>query len=152
MIRPWGEGDIEQLRPMVHGFLREVIARGGDIADTENNCATYIGLGLGAAARGEPTTVWDEGGKLLSLCLWSALPSIFEFTKRTMFAVGAFTLPEARGHLCAKLLRDHAVARTWELGFDRIVGPIQTTNARGQQVMASYGAWPISSNWELWRA
>lgn len=151
MIRPWNEGDIEQLRPMVEGFLLEVIDRGGDVACTEHNCAAYIALGLGASLRGEPTTVWDEDGKLLSFCLWTSLPSMFEYRMRTIWAVGAYSLPGARGHLYAKALRDHAVARVWDLGFDRVAGPIHTSNVRGQQVMADYGAWPMASQWELWR-
>lgn len=150
MIRAWNEGDIAQLRPMVEGFIEEVIARGGDIALTDNNVATYIGLGLAASMRGEPTCLWEDGGVILSLCLWTTLPSIFEFRMRTMFAVGAYTLPDARRHECARLLRDHAEARTWDLGFERIIGPVHTTNRRGQDVMAAKGAWPMSSTWELW--
>lgn len=134
---------------MVRRFLEIMAERGGDFVPSDHNVALYIGLGLGAAEKGEPALLWDEEGTVASFNLWCSLPSPFQLRWRTLWAYGAFTLPEFEHQKIASMVRLRCLEMSKELGFERVTGPVHMVNEKGRAVFSGeWGATPVAEIYE----
>lgn len=149
MIRHWEAKDIEQLRPMVQRFLEILVERGGDWVANDHNVALYIGMGLAAAQKGEPSLLWEEDGRVVSYNMWCTLATPFAMRWKTLWAFGSYTLPEWEHRKIASMVRLECLNEAKRLQFERITGPVHMVNEKGRKVFAGeWDAYPVAEIYE----
>lgn len=149
-ISPWKLIDTLWLRTAIAAFLTANYARGGDLLPSSKNVDVYLRLGFGGVERGDPCLVGVVGGEPVGFVLWTGTPSpVLDTRWRTINALGSYTTPGARSRGVAGALRDRAWAEAKSLGYERVIGPIHTSNDRGaQEFITVFNAWPTTWQFE----
>ena len=82
--------------------------------------------------------------------MWVGVPDVVDSLHKSINAIGSYTEPQWRSKTIAAALREEALRISRERGYAKVVGPVQNTNPRGlQEFCMAYGAWPVSTNFEL---
>lgn len=149
-VRGWQECDRPWLREAIYAFLAAGAARGGDLLPTARNVETYLQMGYGGAHKGDPCLVAIVNGQPVAFVLWVGQGTpLLEQRWKTIYALGSYTEPRARSHGYADELRVRAREIARALGYERIIGPVSLTNARGVDVfIRDYDAWPTHIQFE----
>ena len=140
-IRPWHEQDQPALQWQILQFLKAQGDRGGDLAATTKNAGLFFQLGLGLAQKGDPTLVATLNAYPVGWICWGEPVTPFECKWKTCHTFGSYTAPQFRKEGVSMQLRDVAWAMAEQLGYERIIGPVHTSNRRGLKLFkAGYGA------------
>jgi len=148
-IGPWKAIDATWLKAAIGEFLRANLERGGDLLPTSRNCEVLLRLGLAGAEAGDPCLVAVVGGEPVGYVLWVGAPPTLDTRYKTINALGSYTAPGSRSNGVAAALRAEAWAMTRALGFERVIGPVHLSNARGiQEFVEVFHAWPTTVQME----
>lgn len=150
-IRPWTREDADALWPQLVDYLTVGIERGGDMPPTSGNVNYLLDLGCGWSRAGEPTRLAIVEGAVAGWVLWGSFLTALDQSMRTCTALASYTAPQFRSQGIASALRDTARDHAWEMGYERIVGIVQTANAKGITHFLGKGAVQTAVHLELRR-
>jgi GNAT superfamily N-acetyltransferase len=149
-VVPWSQTHVPWLRHAIGEFFEAGLARGGDLLRTPRNVDAYLALGLAGAEAGDPCLLALVEDVPVAFVMWTGFPDVLDCRWRTVHAVGSYTEPQWRNKTIATALRETAICGAKARGYERAIGPVFHSNARGiYEFCVNYGAWPMSTNFEL---
>lgn len=148
-ITPWKYIDESWLRSSLESFLRSNVARGGDLLPTSRNVSSLLSIGYAGSRNGDPCLVAIIAGEPIGFVLWAGMPPGLDCRWKTVYAHGSFTSVGARSAGVAGALRAEALRMSKALGYERVIGPVAMSNAKGISEFVSQGAWPTHCQMEL---
>lgn len=149
-IEPWSTTYERWLRSAISAFFQAGLARGGDLLDTKRNVDAYLGIGMKGAANGDACLVALVDSKPVAFVMWVGAPEVLDSKSKIVNAIGSYTEPQYRNKTVATALRTAAINISRGRGYQVAQGPVHHTNTRGiYEFCVNYGAWPMSTNFEL---
>lgn len=149
-IEPWSQVHASWIRHAISEFFEAGLARGADLLNTPRNVDVYLKIGMQGALKGDPCLLALVDYQPVAYVLWVGVPDVVDSKYRSVNAIGSYTEPAHRNRTIATALRETALRMCREKGYERVVGPVHNTNTRGlQEFCLTYGAWPVSTNFEL---
>lgn len=122
-IRPWRPSDWKAMRGLVHAFLTENYAAGGDFRPTRRNVEAFVRKGVKSASQGDPCLLAYAGGELVGFTLWTGAPDLgLDQRDRVCFGLGTYVIPSARRQGWSRRLREVAKETASAAGYTRIDG------------------------------
>lgn len=123
MIRTWEPGDAAALLPLVHAFLVEHYASGGDIEPTEENAAHLVAMGIHRATSGDPVYLAGDEDGIVGFVLWVGItPGLLTLRGKLLQGIGTYVVPARRRETIGKSMRTLACVHAAKAGYTRIDG------------------------------
>ena len=148
-VVPWSSDYTQWLRGAIRQFFEVGIGRGGDLLPTVRNIDLYLKIGLDGAARGDACLLALVDEQPVAYVMWVGSPDVIDTRHKVVNAIGSYTDPAHRNRAIATALRAEAIRLSKARGYEKAVGPVLNTNARGiREFCTAYDAWPVSTNFE----